>query len=182
MARPEYLSLLGFSENWVSAGLLPDELLEALAHEFESGADRNPEHYRYRAFRRYLDNYRPLPAWAAEAFYSLGEQDADRAMGRAMMADVLGLPECPDGLRAKAAVSGDSHLMGLVRRLGLLAGLDKSLTPELFDRCLGVPDPVVHRALAGHAGLSRPQLERLADAGVNKAVRNMATARLGKRR
>ena len=62
--------------------------------------------------REFLASHRPLPPSLAEAFYSLGERDPDPGMGRAMMADIVALPECPANVRERAAASGEQ-----VRRL-----------------------------------------------------------------
>jgi hypothetical protein len=178
MARPDYASLLQFSEGWLGCGLLTEERLEVLGREFESSDDKNTEHYRYKVFREYLASRRPLPSSVADALYTLGEEDPDPGMGGSMMSDIVGLPECPAAVRERALSSGARHLISQVRRLEVLAELDRGLTPELFDRCLLDPDAVIHRVLAGRPELSRQQLERLAEAGANKAVRNMAAARL----
>jgi hypothetical protein len=51
----------GFSARWFVLGLVTDELLAELRVEWARGEDQNPEHYRYRAFKQFLDARRPLP-------------------------------------------------------------------------------------------------------------------------
>jgi hypothetical protein len=174
--------MLQLSDGWLELGVLTEEQLASLAQEFAVGDDPNPEHYRYRVFREYLESRRPLPADTAEALYELGAADPDRAMGQAMMHDVVNLPECPETVREKAAASGERHLARLVHRKRLLARADAGLTAEVFEECLAAGDAVVQRELLARAALSREQLEQLAADGGNRAVRNLAAAQLRSRR
>jgi hypothetical protein len=178
MARSDPTSLLGFTDRWLALGVVTRERVEALGREFESSSDKNPEHYRYGAFRDYLAAHRPLPPVVADALYSLGEADPDRGMGRAMMMDIACLPECPPAVRDRALASGESGLVAAARRAVLIAELGRGLTEELFDRCLTAADGAVHRALVARPELTRRQLERIAEAGANRAVRNLAAVRL----
>jgi hypothetical protein len=167
---------------WLTLGLVTEAQVRAFEREYATGNDRHPEHYRYRAFRQYLNAHRPLPPEQAEAIYRLGEQDPDRAMGRAMMFEILDLPECPKSLGREALASGERSLVRLVRRKELLAELDAGLTDELFERCLREGDGVIQDALLARSGLSREQLSRLAEATTTRRVRNMAAAALRQRR
>jgi hypothetical protein len=99
-------------------------------------------------------------------------------MGRAMMMDVACLPECPPAVRDRALESGENNLVAAVRRAVLIAELGRGLTEELFDKCLTAADGAVHRALVARPELTRRQLERIAEAGANRAVRNLAAVRL----
>jgi hypothetical protein len=108
----------------------------------------------------------------------LGQADPDIGMGGAIMCDIIGLPECPTDVLEKALASGEQHLIKLVKKKKLLAELNSDLTEELFARCMVSRDGDVQRELLARAKLSRDQLEQLAKTGANRAVRNMATARL----
>jgi hypothetical protein len=178
MSQRDFKSLLRFGDRWLRLGLLTEEKLRALGREYETGKDRNTEHYRYRVFRDYLTSHRPLPAELAKALYELGREDPDPAMGGAMMADIVGLPECPVEVMNEASASGEKHLANLVRKKRLLAELDSGLTEELFARCVASGDAVIQRDLLERQKLSRAQLTQLAETGANRAVRNVAAARL----
>lgn len=182
MGREKYLRLLEFGERWLRLGLLTEEGLAALGREYESGGDENTEHYRYRVFVKFLAAHRPLSPLLAGALYELGGDDPDPALGGAMMRDIVDLAECPDEVLDKASASGRAHLVKAAWRKRLLAELKSGLTEELFARCLESGDAPMQRELLERGGLSRGQLERLAEAGSNRAVRNMARARLRGRR
>ena len=178
MGHPDYQRLLEFGDQWLQLGLLTEAELHALGQEYETSEDKNTEHYRYRVFCEYLVSRRPLLAHMAEALYELGREDPDRLMGEAMMRAVVGLPECPEPVLDKASASGVQHLIKAVRQTRLLAELNRGLTADLFALCLASQDGDVHRELLARPELSRKQVEQLAEAGANRAVRNMATARL----
>jgi hypothetical protein len=178
MGSSDPASSLGFTDRWLALGVVTREQIEALGGEFGSSSDKNPEHYRYGAFRDYLAAHRPLPPAVAEALYSLGEADPDRGMGGAMMVDIACLPECPPAVRDRALASGERGLVAAARRAVLIADLGHGLTEEMFERCLAAADGAIHRALVSRPELTRRQLARIAEAGANKAVRNLAAVRL----
>jgi hypothetical protein len=159
-----------------------DAELHILGHQYESGSDKNTEHYRYRVFREYLAAHRPLSPEMADAIFELGREDPDTIMGMAMMHEIIKLPECPPGVQEKVLASGDKSLGALVRRTRLLAELDFGLSEDLFERCLASQDAEIERRLLERAELTRNQLEQLAEAGTNRAVRNTAGARLRSKR
>jgi hypothetical protein len=178
MNRREYQRLLQLSDQWLRLGLLTQDELCALGQEYEAGEDKNAEHNRYRVFRRYLASHSPLPSQMAEALYELGREDPNPAMGGAMMRDIVGLAECPTDMLEKALASEEKHLVRGARQRQLLTELGFGLTADLFARCLESRDGVIQRELLKRPELTRKQLEHLAEAGSNRAVRNIATERL----
>ena len=182
MNQREYQRLLQFGDQWLRLGLLTEDELCALGREYEAGEDKNVEHYRYRVFRRYLSSHRPLPLQMAEALYELGREDPQPTMGGAMMRDIVGLAECPAEVLEKASTSGEKHLVRAATQRQLLTELGSGLTEDLFARCLESRDGAIQRELLTRPELTRKQLEQLAAAGSNRAVRNMATERLRGRR
>jgi hypothetical protein len=113
MRQRNYKRLLEITDAWFTLGLITEQDLPLYGAEFETSGDKNSEHYRYGAFRLYLSQNRPLAPSMSEALYELGAADPDRAMGGAMMADILHLPECPPEVVKKARQSGIRHLIKL---------------------------------------------------------------------
>ncbi len=105
-----------FSPPWFSLGIVTPTRLAEFRGEWERGEDRSPEHYRWRAFRAFVNEARPFSQAMAEALYALGASDPDRAMGEAMMHKVVELPECPEVLVEAAATSGVRHLARAAER------------------------------------------------------------------
>jgi|SRR5688572_9397030 len=182
MDRQDYQRLLGFGDQWLRLGLLTEDGLRALVQEYEASDDKSTEHYRYRVFSRFLASHRPLSPRLAEALYELGRDDPYPPAGGAMMLDVVSLAECPAEVLERASASGEDHLVRAVLRRRFFEELDAGLTEGLFARCLDGRDPLMQRALLERPELTRGQLEQLAGAGANRAVRNMAAERLRGRR
>jgi hypothetical protein len=182
MRERDFKRLLRFGERWFELGLLTEDELLSLGREYEASDDKNTEHYRYRVFCAFLNTHSPLSQPLAEALYELGEADPDTGLGGAMQHDILRLPECPAALMHRALASGEPHLVKAVRRKELSMQLDSALTPETFALCLDSGDDAVQRKLLAHTEISREQVERLAQDGANRAVRNLATVRLRRKR
>jgi hypothetical protein len=182
MNQRDYQRLLQFSDSWLMLGLLSEDKLCKLGHEYEQSDDKNTEHYRYRIFQEYLSSHRPLSASMAEALYELGAEDPDPVMGGAMMRDIVSLAECPVNLLEKASASGEKHLVKAAKRRTLLSELSSRLTAEVFTRCLESRDAIIQWELLGRSELSRKHLEQIAESGANRAVRNVAAERLRARR
>lgn len=71
----------------------------------------------------------------------------------------------------------DEWLATLVPRRRMLDLLATGVTDELFERVLAASDAVTQRALVERYQLSDPQLQRLAESGASRAVRNLAAQR-----
>lgn len=163
-------------------GIVDRDRIAALVRAFEAGDDPHPEHARWGAFRAFLAESRPLPPALAVALYELGERDPDEAAGLAMMSAVAWLPECPAEVQDRALAAGRRVLAAGVRRNRLLGELSGELTDDLFERCLASADGALQRTLIDRPGLTPQRLERIAAEGANRAVRNLAAARLRRRR
>ena len=105
-----------FTKAWFALGVVTPARLAALRAEWDRGEDNNPEHYRWRAFREFLIERRPLPPELVTALYQLGAEDRDQGMGGSMMDTLVRLPECPERVLVAAAGSGRRHLVRLVER------------------------------------------------------------------
>ena len=86
---------LGFTQTWRDLGIISNEEIATLENEWKYGNDKNAEHFRHGAFRRFLAAHKPLPPETSRALYDLGNQDPDTAMGGAIMAAIVILKECP---------------------------------------------------------------------------------------
>jgi hypothetical protein len=175
-----YRQVLGFTDAWLDLGIVSDQQVERLGRLFDASDDKNPEHYRYRAFREYLATVNRLAETQAAALYELGRSDPDPLMGAAMMHDVVSRPDCPEAVREGALASGAPHLVKLVCRIRLVAALAGGVTEPLMDRVLASRDGSIQREVVERFPLSRGQLERLTAAGANRAVGNLAAVRLRK--
>ena len=101
---------LEFSQEWVALGIITPAKLKQFEAEWAIGEDRNTEHYRWRAFRDFIEVKESLDDNTAMALYNLGANDPDGAMGGSIMANVLRRKDCPKDLLELAAKSEEQFL------------------------------------------------------------------------
>jgi hypothetical protein len=116
MHTHDYKSILGFTQEWLDLGVVTETYIEEAGRRYDASDDKNAEHCRFGAFRRYLASHRPLPQFMAEALYDLGSRDPDYSMGGAIMHEIAALPECPHSILELAATSDRKHLVKLVEK------------------------------------------------------------------
>jgi len=80
------------------------------------GDDPRPEHYRWRAFSRFLAARDSLSPHLAEQLYALGSADPDSSMGGSMMAAILRRKDCPAELLHAALASNRPYLQRIAAK------------------------------------------------------------------
>jgi hypothetical protein len=101
---------LGYTTEWLTLGIITESGIQEDVKEMAKGEDPPPEHYRWRAFTRFLNAQQPLSPLLARQLYDLGEADVDATMGESMMAEVLRHRDCPAALLQGALQSRHAHL------------------------------------------------------------------------
>lgn len=101
---------LEFTRKWIDLGIVTPAKLAELEAEWNEGVDTNSEHYRWRAFRDFMNAERNLDAETLRELYELGKNDSDSAMGGAMMVDILSRRDCPPDLIESALNSEEKFL------------------------------------------------------------------------
>ncbi len=116
----KFADTIGFTPMWFQLGVVNDDSILRYERDWQTSEDRHPEHYRYRAFREYLNQACPLSETQCTKLLELGQGDPDLSLGGAIMADILKLPECPQTILRVALSSDRSHLVKIAkRRLGI---------------------------------------------------------------
>lgn len=94
-----------FPPSWFAAGVV----FAADAADFARYAAARPElssrHWKWVAFRDWAESRERLTTAECRAAYALGESEADRNLGTAMMCHVLYRRECPPDVRTAARES-----------------------------------------------------------------------------
>lgn len=111
MEYDDIFNKLQFSKEWLDLGIITPEILAKLKEEFETSGDKSTEHYRWRAFTKFLKANPILPSETFFALYSFGENDPDELMGGAMMRNLIDRPDCPVELIKIAAQSERGFLV-----------------------------------------------------------------------
>lgn len=110
MPNPDKESPLGLSPQWIDLGIVTRESIAWDTKQLRESDDPHPEHYRWRAFERFMKDQAHLNPNLANELYRLGDSDSDYSMGGSIMAQVLRHPECPDSLMRVTMSSDRSHL------------------------------------------------------------------------
>ena len=101
---------LGYTPQWIELGIVSLDDIQRDEREVLAGDDPHPEHYRWRAFSRFLAEQSTLASPVASQLYALGSTDADVAMGGSIMVAVINHLECPVDVLRLALASGHGHL------------------------------------------------------------------------
>lgn len=101
-----------FPPTWFAAGLVNAESAADFARFAAAESNRSVNHWRWLAFRDYVEENGPLSATMCAAVFLLGEAEPDAALGTAMMCSVLYQRHCPRDVSEAAA---DSERMAVRR-------------------------------------------------------------------
>jgi hypothetical protein len=96
---------LGYTSAWMALGVVSTADIARDEQEYAVGDDPHPEHYRWRAFSRFLAAQESLSPHLVQQLYELGSADPDSSMGGSMMAAVLRHRDCPTDLLHAALTS-----------------------------------------------------------------------------
>jgi hypothetical protein len=175
----EALSLLCYPPQWAAYGLPSPRLLAQQLETFRSGVDSSTEHYRFAAFKTLLGEG-PLSDEQVTQYLTLVEADPDSFMARSALIELLLHPDLTDAqferlsqhpwMLAYPKPAKCERLLRLLRREGP--------TEAALERCVSEGDAGVHHALLRLPALPTHILERLAQSGGSRFVRNVAGAQL----
>lgn len=101
---------LGYSAEWEALGIITREGMERDREACERGDDPHPEHYRWRAFVRFVHGQASLAAETARRLYGLGGIDPDVVLGESIMSVVLRHDDCPADLFELGLKTSSEHL------------------------------------------------------------------------
>jgi hypothetical protein len=119
----DILRELEFSQEWIDIGIIAEAKLSQIEAEWLDSDDRNPEHYRWRAFLDFSQSRASLDPMTVERLYDLSAKDPDPVMGGSIMAHVLRRKDCPEDLLRVAAESEEKFLQKIAKeRLAKVVG------------------------------------------------------------
>ncbi|MFQ4142118.1 hypothetical protein [Chlorogloeopsis sp. ULAP02] len=106
---PDFVRLQ-FSKEWIEVGIITSENFALIKKEYMKGEDHRTEHYRWGAFRAFLEANKFIPPEKFYILYKLGKNDPDYSMGRAMIFDIIKRLDCPQELLDTAINDSDLTL------------------------------------------------------------------------
>lgn len=187
----EAIEELHFHPRWFETQLLPGAFFKQLLEKFRKNkADDEDgwqclEHYRYYAFCSVLAEFSGFTDEHIRHYIELCDVDEDQAMAHAARMQLLeweGLNRQQYEALTRHPAYATPTAQKIIRRNEMWEALMvEAVSDELFRLIRGQQDSVVERELVQHPGISTEQLVILAHEGQNRAVRNMARNRLGKK-
>ena len=105
----------GFSPAWFAAGVIDAAGVAAFARYAAADPKKPPRHWRWLAFRDFVEEHAPLSSEQCQALDELAEREADASLAAAMVCAVLYQPACPEAVFQKAAARGTDA----VRRIAI---------------------------------------------------------------
>lgn len=174
---PEIMTALGYSQPWLTHGIVDAEFLHLQYREFRTSADQNPEHYRHAAFVRFLRQHPPQTQAQIDALLELrdeGSDGVDLRVSRAIAVfETLNEHQLdavrtmhPELLHGAALRKFEQcHLIARVKTFGVKA---------VFDEVTAIGDSAVDAAVLADPSLRREHAVWLSEHGSTRRVRNQA--------
>jgi hypothetical protein len=173
------LGALGYTEDWLRAGLLGRALLAEQYERLQAGGTKKTARYRAQALAAWRDATGPISDEALDAYLAVAAVDPDKKLAASAVTDLIQCPRITLEQLERIANS-DPKLMtrheALIRRTYLTRRLDQGVTDALIDQVIALKDASVQTRLIRDERLSREQAEALAKGGANPTIREQAQA------
>ena len=140
LEEDEFFKKLNASHEWIKLCIITSEVLEDLKRMYEEEQRElkeelenegileqnrwelsffHDDRYRWRAFKRFLNEKKSIPSEILIALYKLGEKDPDYTMGRSMMRYVLDEKNCPMEL-LELALEAEEKFLEMAAKLAII--------------------------------------------------------------
>ena len=173
------LGALGYTEDWLRAGLLGPALLAEQYERLLAGGTKKTARYRAQALAAWRDATGAISDEALDAYLAVAAADPDKKLAASAVADLIQCPRITLEQLERIANS-DPKLMkrheALIRRTYLTRRLDQGVTGALIEQVIALKEASVQTRLIRDERLSREQAEALAKGGANPTIREQAQA------
>lgn len=187
MTLEQLLAVFGYSQAWVDAGVVSDDLVREQYEVFCDSEDKNLEHYRCGAFHFFLRELKSLSDAAVQDLVRLHDQEAggmDLRYERVLRLVQHGLltDDQLDNIESWSGVSSP-HLAKHIRRRKFKRRIaQEGISLAVFQVIKESGDRDLHDLLLLHEELTREHLIWLEEFAGNKSVRNRSRQALRSRR
>lgn len=187
LERSAALAALGYSQEWLDAGVVDDELIAAQWEAILTSDDPHPEHYRHRAFVDWLERQSHLSDAQLTGVMALRDWGPDGTdLHPSRVIELLRGDLLTDAQLEQLGAYPEVHAPPIAKRYRR-AVLRRRLDAEgpSADVCAAMReagDPVLDEALLAHPDRTRAHLEWLASNGTTRRIRNLASSQLQSRR
>jgi hypothetical protein len=130
---------LGYTQNWIDYGFLDEETLGQQIIEFEKEKDKNPEHYRFATFQKWLKEKDSRSNLEINQYLELAMEDADKLMAGNAVTNLFVSPIITDNqfetLTHKLQEFGDWTEKLITREVLSRRLQNEELSNNLFNLC-----------------------------------------------
>ncbi len=176
MTRKKALARLGYTEGWLSSGVMSEEQLLSQYEAIETSEDQASEHYRHSLFRDYLSTKRKMTNDEVAVVFALRDNHSiDLRTNRILellRSNILHDDQL-DWIRRYPEVSENPIHRALLRSK-LLRKIDLSSIADSFEDIRASKDPLVHAHILERDDLLPEHVFWLAEFGGNRKLRNIA--------
>ncbi len=173
------LAALGYTEDWLHAGLLDRQHLAAQYERLRSGGKKKTARYRAEALAAWHEREGAISDAGIDGFLAILAADPDPKLAKNAVAELIRSPRITMEQLERIAAA-DPKLMRrhepLIRRTYLTRRLDEGVTDELLERVIEFRDAAIQTRLIRDARLGRKHAELLAKQGANPTIRETAQA------
>ena len=99
---------LQFTQEWIEVGIINPKNFIKYKNKYLEGKDSCSEHYRYSAFKEFIQNNKSLSPEILYAIYNLGKNDPDLGMEKSMRINIVLRIDCPEKLIQMAIEDEDT--------------------------------------------------------------------------
>lgn len=171
------LDALGYTGEWLQAGLLDSARLAEQFERFESGGTRKTAKYRAQTVSAWLADESPLADEQIDAFLGVMKVDSDSKLSQAAIVELIQSSRINLGQLERIARS-DEKLMrrhaALIRRTFLIRQMESGVTDDHMTQLIEYKDAAVQTSLIRDSRLTRKHAELLAKRGANPTIREKA--------
>jgi hypothetical protein len=173
------LEALGYSDTWLTTGILDPALLAEQHKRLQAGGTRKLAKYRAQALAAWCGREGAIDEGQIEAYLALAAADPDAKLAQVAITELIQSPRLALE-QLSGLTSSDPKLLRrhepLIRRVYLTRRLEEGVTDELVQQVIELKDASVQTALIRDARLARKHAELLAKQGANLTIREMAQA------
>jgi hypothetical protein len=173
------IKILGYTDDWLRLGVVDSSYLASQYLEYQNSDDQNPEHYRARAFERFIHTLDHLTKDQIEALFHLIDNGTDGwnlCEGRILEILLSGLLTDEQLIwLSKFPEVHNPPIQKRYHRILIECKLkNDGLTDNIFEEICKSGDSNLHITLLHRKDIQLCHLQWLAEKGGNKAVRNQA--------
>jgi hypothetical protein len=175
----EALQTLKYHTKWLEYNLIDEAFLINQYHFFLASEDKCTEHYRYAAFQKILKDNQSLDDEAIDKYIQLAELDKDKLMANSALMNLLKWQGLND-LQYTVLVNNSAFSHKIFQKYHQSNILMKTIdsincfSDEFIEFYIQNYESSIQEYLLNKQGLTRKQIQYIAQHGKSKRIRNMA--------